>query len=712
MRSFELKIFALLVFVFWAGPTAHAESAKMFKLTANGDLSKVKGYNWSNRWTQIVPFSARGENLLLFYDRDRGLAKLFSYNEAGGLYRKKSYSGWSKDWDHVIAGQFGEANMIFYNRANGLLKGFRISATGSMSLQFEQTIENPQRYRRNSDGSYRVQDHPSWSLPGGGPGWDIVTPGHWSWVNGRTVPGLLFYNRTEGLVSFKRYDEAEERFVLVRHIPAAWRNWENSWDEIKAADFDGDQVDDLVLYDQDGGKLKVVYMNEDYSSDRHLLLKDRDGVFAGRTHFPQLVIGNFGGGRLKKDILLYQQDKCPDGQDCIVHEHGRGLLWIDNGRGGWDPKPKVYSNWRDDWTHVVPVEAKPTYYGSTGLLFYRNQVKLKLVLWRVEETNVIRPRTGASGKFVPPQGSAWSPGEEAQLDAWAQAARNTFKAAGIDFSYSLRHYNSSVWDNELKDWNEDIDLNNPCGRRRGTELFQDWVSAQNLPDDTIYAFVVPGTGTGCSWKDKNHLLVGGGNSLGNPKHLGHELGHYFGLPHTNVGQALDPDLDYIKPACKIPPSGSGSYSQCVSAIAAKLAEKKDELGRDVRFADLDNDLGWRGIRVYDTPPVLNKVVTQHLRENTFAAHPSGGSTSGASGQRTFDPIGNCKPGARYTFSYPFNVPRTSQSVIEMYQESHNVLNYTNCDGLFRISKDQARVIRQGLFRTDGDYGWRRGLVGN
>jgi len=132
----------------------------------------------------------------------------------------------------------------------------------------------------------------------------------------------------------------------------------------------------------------------------------------------------------------------------------------------------------------------------------------------------------------------------------------------------------------------------------------------------------------------------------------------------------------------------------------------------VSFADLDNDLGWRGIRVYDTPPVLNKVVTQHLRENTFAAHPSGGSTSGASGQRTFDPIGNCKPGARYTFSYPFNVPRTSQSVIEMYQESHNVLNYTNCDGLFRISKDQARVIRQGLFRTDGDYGWRRGLVGN
>ena len=37
MRSFELKIFALLVFLLGAGPTAHAQSAKMFKLTANGD---------------------------------------------------------------------------------------------------------------------------------------------------------------------------------------------------------------------------------------------------------------------------------------------------------------------------------------------------------------------------------------------------------------------------------------------------------------------------------------------------------------------------------------------------------------------------------------------------------------------------------------------------------------------------------------------------
>ena len=571
--------------------------------------------------------------------------------------------------------------MIFYNRVNGRLKAFRISETGSMSLQFEQTIENP------VDASLiSAADPPDGP---GGPGWDIVTPGHWSWVNNRTVPGLLFYNRTEGSALFLRYDEAEGHFVFARR----YYGWNNSWDEIKAADFNGDQVDDLVLYDQDGGKLKVIYMNEDYSFGSHLFLKDRDEVFAGRTHFPQLVIGNFGGSRLKKDILLYQQDKCLDGQDCIVDEHGRGLLWTQNSRSGWDPKPKVYSNWGDDWTHLVPVKAKPTYYGSTGLLFYRNQVKLKLVLWRVEETNVIR--TG--GKVVLPQGSAWSPTEEAQLDAWAQAARNTFKAAGIDFSYSLRHYNSSVWDNELKDWDEDIDLNNPCGRVSGTDLFQDWVSAQNLPDDTIYAFVIPGTGTGCSWKDRNHLLVGG-NSLGNPKHLGHELGHYFGLPHTNVSEALDPDLDYIKPACK------GSYSQCVSAIAEKLDEKKDELGRDVRFADLDNDLGWRGIRVYDTPPVLNKVVTQHLRENTYNHRVL------ASGSGDFP--GNCKPGARYTFSYPFNVPRTSQSVIEMYQESHNVLNYTNCDGLFRISEDQARVIRQGLFRTDGDYGWRSGLIGN
>jgi len=717
MRSFELKIFALLVFVFWAGPTAHAESAKMFKLTVNGDLSKVTGYNWSNRWTQIVPFSARGQELLLFYDRDRGRAKLFRYYHTGQMHRKETFSGWSKDWDHVIAGQFGEANMIFYNRVNGLLKAFHISETGRMSLKFEQTIENP------VDASLiSAADPPAGP---GGPGWDIVTPVRWSWVGHRRVPGLLFYNRTEGRALFLRYDEIERHFVFAHR----YQGWNNSWDEIKAADFNRDEVDDLVLYDQDGGKLKVIYMNEDYSFDSHVFLKDRGGVFAGRTHFSQLVIGNFGGGG-GKDVLLYQQGKCPNGLDCVMDERGRGRLWTDNGRSGWNLNPKVYDNWSDDWTHVVPVKVANN--RSTGLLFYRNQVTLKLVIWQVMETDRIGSASG-----VPPTRlvvSPWSNLRLTQVDTWIKVAKNTFKAAGIQFDATVKHGFDGMYDNEIVGWDMDIDFaeflkpregclngkrqcvehreegqscsnkESACELVRGcsdiANLLKGWVWFTDQPSDTINAFVIPGTGTGCSWSDYNHLLVGRG-SLSNPKHLSHELGHYFGLAHTFVSESLGG----IKAKCKIPPSGSGNYSKCVSAIAKKLDKRKDELGRDVRFADLDNDHHTKnGSWVYDTPPVLNKVVTQHLRENTY------NNRTLASGSGGFP--GDCKPGARYTFHYPFNVPRASQSAIEMYQESHNVMNYTNCDGLFRISKDQARVIRQGLFRTDGDYGWRRGLVGN
>jgi hypothetical protein len=677
MRFFELKIFALLVFVFLGAPTANAESAKMFKLTANGDLSKVTGYNWSNRWTQIVPFSARGENLLLFYDRDRGLAKLFSYNHAGGLVRKKAYSGWSKDWDHVIGGQFGEANMIFYNRVNGRLKAFRISETGSMSLQFQQTIENPV-------GASLI----SVSNPPRGPGWDIVTPGRWSWVGGRTVPGLLFYNRTEGKALFLRYDEAEGRFVFAHR----YYGWNNSWDEIKAADFNGDWVDDLVLYDQDGGKLKVIYMNEDYSFDSHLFLKDRDRVFAGRTHFPQLVIGKFGGGRGKNDILLYQQDKCPNGQDCVMDDHGRGLLWTDNRRSGWNLNPKVYSNWSDDWTHVIPVKTNPTYYGSTGLLFYRNQVTLKLVIWRVED-----PVTKDDTK--PASFYQWSPTQRAQLDQWIEVTRNTFKAAGIKFDVTVKDGENTIWGvgMERKDTTVTAPKLPDCSVAKTNAAT--YVRTEMLPTDSIHAFVVPST-NGCPgvfWGKR--LLFAGQGNLNNPKHLSHEVAHYLGLPHT-----FPFNEDEIKASCK------SSYAECVSAMAELLADKKTALGRDVRFADLDVD--WMKVpanpgstqAVYDTPPVLNKIITQHLRETTVNVRVPTSASGGFPG--------NCKPGARYTFNYPFSGSVGSRSNIEMYQESHNVASYTNCDGLFRISKDQVRVIRQRLFRTDPGYGWARQLIGN
>ncbi len=712
MSYFRTTLLAFISIIFLGAPTANAESAKMFKLTANGDLSKVKGYNWSNRWAQIVPFSARGENLLLFYDRDRGLGKLFSYNGAGQMFRKKTFTGWSKDWDHVIAGQFGEANMIFYNRVNGRLKAFRISETGSMSLQFQQTIENPVDAPDWVKMDIFLKREPKDARNGpGGPGWDIVTPGRWSWVKGRTVPGLLFYNRTEGRALFLRYDEAENHFVFAHR----YQGWNNSWDEIKAADFNSDQVDDLVLYDQDDGTLKIIYMNEDYSFKSHEFLKDSGGISTGRTHFPQLAIGNFGGGRGGKDVLLYQQDTCPragnrpgeakacqnddsptidfgrlgHGSCCetggYAADHGRGLLWTDNGISGWNLDPKVYSNWSDDWTHVIPIKAKPTYYGSTGLLFYRNQVTLKLNIWRTIPEEYLGPNTSFQHRLTARNGRPWDTIQDGKLEEWIRALRNTYKAAGIEFDVTIE--SDIIYDDEIADGGCDV-----------AKTYITGYVINSMPADQINVLVIPRTGLGCSWHSRNHALVGK-TSLDNPKHLSHEVGHYLGLAHVAYEFGANAE-------CK------ASLQECVIKMASRLTGLRSSLGRDVRFIDLDSDYkNWNGSWVYDTPPVLNQKFTNKLRQTTRSATPL---------NQNFP--GNCNLGARYTFKYPLDIPEASQFSIEMYQNNHNVMSYTNCNGLFRISKDQARVIRQGLFRTgpfgthkDGtphSYGWRSGLIGN
>ena len=693
MSYFRTTLLAFISIIFLAAPFAHAQNAKMFKLTANGDLSKVKGYNWSNRWAQIVPFSDGGQNLLLFYDRDRGRAKLFSYNHAGRMTRRETYSGWSKDWDHVVAGEFGQANMIFYNRVSGLLKAFRISANGSMSLQFQQTIENP-------------VDAPVFAKNGpGGPGWDIVIPGHWA--TGTDLSELLFYNRTEGRARFLRYDSDERKFEIAHR----YFGWNNSWDEIKVADFNDDKVDDLALYDQDNGTLKIIYMNEDYSFKSHEFLKDSGGISTGRTHFPQLVVGYFGGTGVRPDLLLYQQDTCPragnrpggekacqnddsltidsrregHGNCCetggYAADHGRGLLWTDNGNG-WHLDPKIYSTWRDNWTHVVPVNAGIR---RTGLLFYQNQITLKLNIWRTIPEEYLGPNTSFQHRLTARNGRPWDTIQDGKLEEWIRALRNTYKAAGIEFDVTIE--SDIIYDDEIADGGCDV-----------AKTYITGYVMDNMPADQINVLVIPKTRQGCSWHDRNLALVGKTN-LDNPKHLSHEVGHYLGLAHVAYEFGANAE-------CK------ASLQECVIKMASRLTGLRSSLGRDVRFIDLDSDYkNWNGSWVYDTPPVLNQKFTNKLRQTTRSA---------TSLNQNFP--GNCNLGARYTFKYPLDIPEASQFSIEMYQNNHNVMSYTNCNGLFRISKDQARVIRQGLFRTgpfgfhkDGtphSYGWRSGLIGN
>ena len=150
---------------------------------------------------------------------------------------------------------------------------------------------------------------------------------------------------------------------------------------------------------------------------------------------------------------------------------------------------------------------------------------------------------------------------------------------------------------------------------------------------------------------KANFAIAGSGSLVNKKHLSHEIGHYLGLAHTHIGYDTKAELK------------------------TRLNELEEDLDRRVRLVDVDSDLIAPGnfSKVYDTPPVLHRKYIDN-----------------AYGQPR-----RCQPGSK-------DVLRTTGGTdVLLWQDSHNVMAYVNCNDLFRISKDQARVIRQELFGSEG-----------
>ncbi len=620
--------------------SANAVNAKFFRLDEAGGLQRVTQATWQNRWSQIVPFAVDGRNLLLFYNREQGSGKVYSYDSRGKLRGVASRRGWSKGWDNIVSGSFGRANMVFYNRVTGLLRAYRFASNGAMSKEFEQTIENPLADNRVA------------------PGWDIVVPGRW-----RGDGELLFYNRSEGRFLFLGYDSRRNKFVPKKR----YHGLNRSWDEIQTGDFNADGVDDLVLYDLDSGELKVVYLDDNYRMQGSGQLAADGGI--KRSHYAQLLVGDFGGGN-RSDVLLYQQD------NGLGEGKGRGILWTDRPKGDYGVR-RIHSNWSDTWTHVLPVNLGGR---RTGLLFYRNQVLLNLNLYRARPLSDQASDTGT-----------WSNVD--QLDEWVSVLKKTYKAAGIYFNVTVipdtvyndflgqfscsktgwqtlvkaKYSSRGEWFPSAADLAAAVSDGDPDRYKAIVEAMEaeavvlkenyrdrinDWVTFV-VPKDTIPVVVRPGGG-GCSSMKANFAIAGSG-SLNNKKHLSHEIGHYLGLAHTHIGYdtkaKLKTRLDKLE--------GAG----------------EDGLNRQVRLVDVDSDLIAPGnfSKVYDTPPVLHRKYIDN-----------------AYGQ-----LRRCQPGST-------DVLRTTGGTdVLLWQDSHNVMAYVNCNDLFRISKDQARVIRQELFGSEG-----------
>ncbi len=594
-------------------------NAKFFNLSSSGTLQPVCDFVWSKDWSELVSTrSSDGKKMLIFYNREEGQGKSFTYSTSGTITELGFWNNWQKTWDQVIDVSHDDGstfNVAFYRRTDGLLKVFDFPAAGGFKLKFEQVIPNP----GGAPSKFQSADAPN--------GWDIVVPGRFA--GGR---GLLFYSRMGGTGVFYEYSATAGKFVKT--FP--YFGWRRTWDEIAAGDFDGDGMDDLVLYDQDDGTIKLVTFDASWH------IKSEVEWQTGMAVGAKLVVGKFGGSSGIDDFVLYRNDH------GNALENGNGIIWKDSSAGY--RVLKEHKDWSDRWTHLVPVDLGGS---RTGLLFYSNQHVIKVSVYQMHSAAMsVRPTTGTNKDLSkqgplhfdePAAGTAtWTTEDLKRLKTAEDTARKSFAPAGLRFVMTpVSSYGIS---SELAKW--------WCGKGNRA-VADDWVSKHVDKDVLPITLATESTsGTGCSNRDVE-FVRGSYPVPSKAKYFPHELGHYFGLPHTHK------ELDQL--------SNRAETEAFLSTFTHPA------------LSDLDPDDTAQGtdfINVYDTPPAF---------DHSFD-WPSVGL------------VDECSVNASIVFDTP-------NGSVTMWSSPHNLMAYNNCDELYRLTRDQVRAVRQTLYHE------RAGLIG-
>ncbi len=579
-------------------------------------------------------------------------ARFYSVGTQGQISLLHQYDGWRKTWHSIVPMRFNSGfqyNLLFYDRIFGMGRIYQVGDKGQMTW---------------------LKDYTGWSKS-----WDVIVP-----FGQDATSELLFYDRAAGVARFYSVDASGNLSLLQHHS-----NWRRSWD-ILASGFFAESPKGLFLYDRtegdarlftvNGGALTAVRTYTDWKKTWDVIVP---GKFLPGEHASQLLLYRRVVGDATILSLDYQGDPTAlkhytnwrKTWDLIMpgrfHSFGQlttDILCYDRsaGRGEFVSANQqdelatyaTHTNWRKSWSSIV-VGRVDSGNLRDDVLFYDNTFRLRLHAVKCADDDGQRD-------------TAVTPTEFAQ---WVARANITFARAGIAFEFDP----ASDWEVQSKTAFNDLDPNAP-----GVDSAAD--SAEKAANHTAagsFAEGFPGkivvflrygfhlnkpTGQGVSgdqykfvmmppflatYTDVYHQDGSKDSNVQNIKLLGHELGHYLGLEHTfvkikwtdNDGNPVsDPDvavLVYLK---------------------AKGLKTKDALDYDrntVRDTPPDVRLGYFTLKGWN-PADLSKEVT--------ISSPADG------------------------ISFSFNPDR------------HNLMSYSNCDDVDRLSPDQVRLMREFLFSAN------------